>query len=402
MKNNLRIVVTGEVDAGKSTLIGRFLYDMDSLPTGAIEETRELCRRLGRDLEFAYLLDSFEEERAGELTIDTTQVFYRNKRGGGFIFIDVPGHKELIKNMLTGSSYADIAVLVIDVRKSLEEQTRRHASILKLMGIEQVIVALNKMDTVEFRENIFTEVRENTIRFLAHIGIETKSFIPVSAKSGENIACRSKKMAWYTGVPLRQALDGCFRQEVRGDFRFPIQDIYQLGRERAAVGEIISGGIKKGERVRVLPLDKECTVRAIKGFKKDLAAAGYPQSVGLVIDGAESLQRGQIVCKERLPKVETAIPARIFCVQPLSTEAILQFECTTQDTPARIGEITGVWDTADMTPASRSGSLRETDFAEAVIMTEHPMVVERFAGSNGLGRFVLKDDGVICAIGVVR
>jgi len=165
MQDYLNIVVTGEIDSGKTTLIGRFLYDMGSLSQGVIEEIEDVCRRLGNGFEFAYILDSLEEERRNQLTIDTTQVFCKTKKGKRFIFIDVPGHQELLMNMLCGSSYADIAILTIDVRKSIEKQTKRHMFILKFLGVEQVIIAVNKMDLVGFDETVYERAKERIAAF---------------------------------------------------------------------------------------------------------------------------------------------------------------------------------------------------------------------------------------------
>lgn len=401
MQDYLKIVVTGEVDSGKSTLIGRFLYEKGSLSQGAIEEIETVSKRLGGDFEFAYLLDSFEEERRSQLTIDTTQAFCKGKRGMGFIFIDVPGHGELLKNMLSGSSYADIAVLVVDIQKSIEEQTKRHAFILKFLGIEQIILLLNKMDSVNFDENIFRKVKEGTIDSLRKIGIEPKYLIPISAKHGENLCKRSKKMPWYKGLSLLKALNTCRKKEMSGDFRLPIQDIYNLDGEKVALGRIISGKIKKGEKVTILPLDKECIVRAIKVFNKNKVKAKTPESIGLILDGIDVLKRGQVICKPRLPDVKTAILTKVFCVHPLNINEKLEFRCITQKTPAQIKQINGIWDTANLEPKRNEVLLEEKDVAEVIIVTENPVVVEKHKGFNSLGRFVLKSDRVICAVGII-
>jgi len=401
MEDILKVVVTGEVDAGKSTLVGRFLYELGSLSKGVIEEIEETCQRLGSGFEFAYLLDSFEEERKGQLTIDTTQIFCKTRRGRGFIFIDVPGHKELLKNMISGSSYADIAVLVIDVKKSVEEQTRRHAFILKLLGIKQVIVVLNKIDSVNFEEDIFKKVKENVVGFLKKVGIEPKYFIPTSAKEGENLCRQSKKMPWYHGVSLIEALNARFTKKIDGDFRFPIQDIYRLNGGKVAVGEIISGKVKKGEKVKVLPINKECSVTAIKVFHENKSTAKAPQSIGLTLDNMDILKRGQVICKPELPKIQTKILTKIFCVQPLNTKEVLSFKCATQNTSVRIEQINGVWDTVNLEPKSKGESLEKADFAEAVIATDNPVVVEKYNALNTLGRFVLENNQEIYAVGVI-
>lgn len=401
MGDYLKVVVTGEVDSGKSTLIGRFLYEMGSLSEGAIEEVKNVCQRLDRDFEFAYLLDSFEEERKNRLTIDTTQVFCKNKRTKAFIFIDVPGHQELLKNMLSGSSYADIAILVVDIQKSIETQTRRHAFILKLLGIERIILVLNKMDAINFDENSFREVKENTREFLKKLDIEPRYFIPISAKKGDNLRRRSKRMIWYKGSSLLEVLNLCFKKKVDGDFRFPIQDIYNLNGEKVAVGEIISGKVKKGEKVKILPLNKDRSVKAIKVFNKNKFQAAVPESIGLVLDEMNDLRRGQVICKPRLPLVNKEIIAELFCIHPIKIKENLVFRCATQETPIQIKKIIGAWDTASLEPKSKEDLLGETDVARVVMISERPVVVEKYKGFNRLGRFVLKSDREICAVGII-
>ncbi len=401
MGDYLKVVVTGEVDSGKSTLIGRFLYEMGSLSQGAIEEIKNACQRLDTGFEFAYLLDSFEEERRNQLTIDTTQAFCKNKKGRGFIFIDVPGHQELLKNMLSGSSYADIAILVVDAQKSIEEQTRRHAFILRFLGIEQIILVLNKMDSVNFDEDAFKKIKEKTTEFLKKIAIEPEYFIPISAKQGENLCRKSKSMPWHKGLSLLEVLNTSFEKKVDGDFRFPIQDIYNLNGEKVAVGEIISGKIRKGEKVKILPPNKERSVKTIMVFNKNKSVAAAPESIGLVLDEMNDLRRGEVICKPRLPLANKEIIAKLFCICPINIKENLVFRCATQETPAQIRKIIGVWDTASLEPKFKEDLLGETDVAEIAMVTESPVVVEKYKGSNRLGRFVLKSNREICAVGII-
>lgn len=377
--------MTGEVDSGKSTLIGRFLYETGSLSQGVIEEIENVCQRLGRDFEFAYLLDSFEEERKNQLTIDTTQAFCNAKRGKGFIFIDVPGHQELLKNMLCGSSYADIAIVVVDVQKSIEQQTERHVLVLKFLGIDQIILALNKMDLAEFNEDTFNKVKEDTRALFEKIDIQAKYFIPVSAKQGDNLCRKSEKMSWYKGLSLLEALNIRPARNRNGSFRFPIQDIYKLNGEDAAVGEIISGKIKRDEKVNVLPLNKECRIKAIRAFHKNRLSAKAPESVGLVLEDMENIKRGIVLCKEGLPQIKNEFLTKIFCLYPLKRGDKPKFRCATQEVSCEIKEINTLWDMV----------------SEAVIFTAYPVAVEKFAGFNSLGRFVLKNDREICAIGII-
>jgi len=400
MEEYLRVVVAGEVDSGKSTLIGRFLYETGSLSEGVIEEIENVSQKLGQDLEFAYLLDSFEEERRNQLTIDTTQAYCKSKKGRQFIFIDVPGHKELLKNMLCGSSYADMAIVVVDVRKSIEEQTKRHAFILKFLGIEEVILAINKMDTVSFGENIFNKAKGDIIGLFGRIGLQPKHFIPISAKEGDGLLKKSKKMPWYKGLPLAAALNDYSKIETKGDLRFALQDIYTIMNERIATGKIISGEIKRGERVAIMPSAQVRRVKKIKVFTGYRARAAAPESIGLILDEMDGLRRGQIICNGRMPEIKTEILARIFCLRPLNIKEKLKFKCATQESCCSIKQIKGVWDSSSLGPKPEGSTLEETDITEAIIASESPLVIESPERLNSLGRFVLKVNREICAVGI--
>jgi len=399
----LRIALAGEVDAGKSTLIGRFLYEMDSLPCGLMEEMKATSKRLGKDLEFAYLLDSFEEERKGELTIDTTQAFCRNKRGQDFIFIDVPGHQGLLKNMLSGSSYADMAAVVIDARKSVEEQTRRHAFILKFLGVEELVFILNKMDLAGFSEQAFNRVRADVLCLSDKINILARGIIPISATQGDNLVGRSKNMPWYKEDTLLEVLNNySYVTGPVGGFRFVVQDIYDTGRQKAAVGEILSGKVKKGDKVIILPSLETNRIKDITVFNKRVFSAMAPQAVGLILDEMNNIRRGQIICKSALPGLFSKITARVIFIQPLRINEELLLKCLTQETSAKITRINHILDSANLSrKAPTSGVGGSGRIVEAVVATQTPLVLERYEGRNALGRFTLHKNDEICAIGVI-
>src|ERR1700694_303564 len=194
----LKIVFVGHVDHGKSTLIGRILHDTESLEDGKIEQVRKACAEEGMEFEFAFLLDALLEEQEQNVTIDTTRIPFRTKRRQ-YSIIDAPGHKEFLKNMITGASNADAAVLVIAASEGVREQSRRHAYLLSLLGIKQVIVVVNKMDLADFSEKRFQEIEKEYRKFLVDLALEAREFIPASAKLGENVAQRGKEMEWYRG-----------------------------------------------------------------------------------------------------------------------------------------------------------------------------------------------------------
>ncbi len=227
---NVNVVIVGHVDHGKSTLIGRLLYDSQSLPDDKIAEIQKLLEEYKRKFEFAYFLDSFEEELKEERTIDTTRVQFKGQNY--YSIVDVPGHKEFIKNMLTGASHAQVAILVVSAPDGAQEQTGRHAFLLHMLGINNIIVTINKMDLVDYQGAAFQEVKDETKRLLSSLGYLTMKFIPVSAMEGDNIYKSSTKMEWYRGPTLIQTLDGIEPEEVsEKPLRFVVQDVYRLDSE---------------------------------------------------------------------------------------------------------------------------------------------------------------------------
>jgi len=401
MNNYLKVAIVGAVDSGKSTLIGRLLYESGSLHHGAANDVENSCRLLGRDFEFAYLLDSFEEERRDQLTIDTTQVCCKSKNGKEFIFIDVPGHRELIKNMLCGASYADIAVLVMDILKPIEEQTKLHVLILKLLGIKNIILVLNKIDKVNFKESAFVESKKSIDKFFQSIGLEPGYCLAVSAKEGCNLMDKSKETPWYQGISLFKALEKYSGKLPDTHFCFSTQDIYNIDGQKIAVGPIISGRIKKGDTVKVLPSNRKSKIKTIRSFDKNKSKAAVPESVGLILDNMESISRGCIISNSSIPKLATEIKVKIFCLVSLNIGQKVKIKCLNQDVLGQINKINRIWE-LEARPSSPEMMLEnDAYFAEALITTDKPLITEQFKGSNSLGRFILENDKEICAVGII-
>jgi len=399
-----KVIVAGEIDAGKSSLIGRLAYEIGSVSQEAMSEIESISQGLGGAFEFAYLLDSLEEERRGQLTIDTTQVFCKNKKGRDFLFIDVPGHAQLLKNMLSGSSYGDMAILVVDANKSLEAGTRRHANILKFLGIDKVIVVLNKMDLVNFNKDVFAEAKNKILSFLQEIQIKPEYFVPVSVLSGENISGRPKNMRWYQDLSLIGALIALSKkQEERNgsDFYFPIQDIYCVDGKKIPVGTVVSGRLKKGDRVKRLGLDKTLKVESIREFNKNKSCAQAGDSIGIIFDRPDNLRRGDILYKTNPPDFTTGILADIFCIQPLQINARLTFRCLTQEVFAGIRKINKVVNIETLENSFKELAVKAANIAEVVLVTEKPVAVKKFKQEKNLGRFVLQNNKEICAVGVI-
>lgn len=395
----IKVAVCGEVDSGKSTLIGRLLYDADSLTLEAKEEFEKSCAALGRGLEYAYLLDSFQEERRQEFTLDTTQAFWK-KAGREILFIDVPGHRELLKNMFTGSSSAQRAVLVVDINKSLQEQTRRHLYILKFLGIEKITIAVNKIDSIGYDQGVFLEVKKQIEKFLAGLKVNVGHIIPVSAKESENLISRPKHFKWYAGPSLIEALGEEVKQEEDFDFRFFIQDVYKLKGQKICVGRIASGKAKRGDLLKVLPSGVQ--VRLEKIFNKNKKAASCGQSVGLLFDRRlQDPGRGQVFYSGRAPSLATQIPAKVFCLASINLNEWLSISCATQDAPVKVALIKECTDSSSWQPNKDSGLLKVLDAADVILQTNEPLVFEKFTDLPQLGRFVLKKGNEVCAVGII-
>src|SRR6266404_5457700 len=259
----LKVVFVGHVDHGKSTLIGRILHDTDSLPEGKIDMVKKACAAEGMEFEFAFVLDALLEEQKQNVTIDTTEIRFKTKRRK-YIIIDAPGHKEFLKNMITGASRA--AVLVIAANEGVREQSRRHAYLLSLLGIKQLIIVVNKMDLADFSEKKFEEIEKEYRKFLAELGLEARVFVPASAKNGDNVASTSKRMKWHRGPSLLEALDLLESQSADVDLplRFCVQDVYRFDERRIIAGRIETGKLRVGDELVFSPANKASKVQSIE------------------------------------------------------------------------------------------------------------------------------------------
>src|ERR1700722_828035 len=281
----LKIVIVGHVDHGKSTLVGRLFYDTGSLPEGKYEKIKSACERRGMPFEWANLMDALQAERDQNITIDTAQIWFRTKQRQ-YVIIDAPGHKEFLKNMITGAASAEAALLLVDAREGAREQSRRHGYMLNLLGIRQVAVLVNKMDLEDYAEARFRQIEEEFRAFLKTVGVEPKCFIPMAAKHGDNIAARSKKMPWWNGSTVLETLDEFQVAEppTLQPLRLPIQDIYRFDERRILAGRIESGALNAGDRLLFTPGNKTSTVKTIERWNAPPAQqAEAGESVGITL-----------------------------------------------------------------------------------------------------------------------
>ncbi len=387
----LSIVIVGHVDHGKSTLIGRLLYDTGSVPDERIKEIEETARALGQKIEFAWVMDALEEERRKKMTIESAYYFFTYK-GKEYAIIDAPGHKELIKNMATGASQADAAILLVAADEGIKEQTKRHAFFLKLLGIKHVIVAINKMDLVDYSLERFDKLRMEIENYLNKISLPPLAVVPISAYRGENVV---KKSAHLPGPALVDLLEKLAEEKKSFDFRMPVQDVF----EGYALGNVLSGEVQEGEDITILPSGLRAKVLEIKKGLEKSQSAKTPEAIGVKTD--VELKRGDVLVKGNA-LVKSEVEAAIFCLAGEIKEGeTYRLRCSSQQTQATIDEIKHVLDIETLEERKKS-LLEETDIGVAKLSLARPLVFEPVNELKELGRFVLTKDGKIVAGGIIH
>ena len=403
----LRVVFVGHVDHGKSTLIGRILHDTGSLPDGKIDEIKKACAAEGMEFEFAFLLDALLEEQKQNVTIDTTQIPFRTARRR-YAIIDAPGHKEFLKNMITGASSADAAILVIGANEGVREQSRRHAYLLNLLGIKQIIVIVNKMDLVDFSEVLFHEIERDYGKFLLSLGLEARAFIPASAKQGENVARATMKMKWYSGATVLEALDLLQSQKPDVDLplRFCVQDVYRFDVRRIIAGRIETGRLRVGDQLVFSPANKSSVVATIESWNAPAngpAVAG--DSIGITLSEQIFVERGYVASHESETPIETnRFHADLFWIvrEPLRLDHVYDLRLATQNVKCQIVSIEQVIDSSTLeTKSAGREQLERNEIGRLTIQTRGPLVIDNHDRIPNLGRFVIVDDGRICGGGTI-
>jgi bifunctional enzyme CysN/CysC len=392
----LRVALAGHVDHGKSTLVGRLVHDTGSLPEGKLEAIRASSARRGMPCEWAFLLDAFQAERDQGITIDTTQVWIRTKKRTTTL-VDAPGHKEFLRNMVTGAAAADGALLVVDAKEGVREQSRRHAYLLGLLGLTQVLVAVNKMDLVGYDRARFVEVAHGIEAYLDSLGIAPTSVIPVSGREGDNVAEHSRAMPWYSGPTLADAIDALRPRPGAADqpLRFPVQDVYKFDERRILAGRIESGRLKVGDRLVFSPGGRSARVASIEAWPQSArpreAEAG--RSIGITLDDQIFVERGQIGHhRDAAPTETNSLRARLVWLgrEPLVKGKRYRLKLATAEHPVEVQTIERVIDTADLAgrPAEQVGT---GEIAEVVLRARAMLAVDDAKALARTGRFVLVD-----------
>ncbi|MCK9992555.1 MAG: bifunctional enzyme CysN/CysC [Alphaproteobacteria bacterium] len=407
VRDLLRIVIVGHVDHGKSTLVGRLLHDTNSLPAGKVEEIRAMSERRGMPFEYAFLMDALQAERDQGITIDTSQIWFNSSKRN-YVIIDAPGHKEFLKNMITGAAQSDAALLIIDAVEGVREQSRRHGYLLHLLGIRQVAVAINKMDLVDYSEARFQEISHEYRAYLTELGVTPTFILPVSAREGENIVTRSGRMSWYDGPSIVGALD-CFVSEPLSSnlpLRLPVQDVYKFDERRIIAGRIESGRISVGDEILFSPSNKTAKVKSIEAWPssqpvRTQAAAGY--SVGITLDEQIFAERGDTISHVINAPIETDVfRARLFWLghEPMTLGKMYKLKLNTTEAQVQLQKIEAVIDTGDLSSAAAT-RVERNQVAEVVLRARRMLALDAFNDKPATGRFVLVDEYDIAGGGII-
>lgn len=410
----LHFSTAGSVDDGKSTLIGRLLFDSKSIFEDQLEALQRSADLTGGgELNLANLTDGLRAEREQGITIDVAYRYFATPNRK-FIVADTPGHIQYTRNMVTGASTAQVSIILIDARKGVKEQTRRHAFISSLLRVPNIVVCVNKMDLVDFSEDTFHEVRSEFVKFSANLSFREISFIPVSALLGDNIVDPSGSMPWYQGPTLLKYLEEInITEEDLGEARFPVQYVLRPNSDehrdfRGLAGKITAGSFKVGDSVVILPSKKQSRISEIHTFDGNLMAAHAPQSVSLLLEDDIDVSRGDLVVHPNyLPHVTNEFNAMICWMHELPLQIGQKFgiKHLTNSTRCQVTELSHKIDISTLEPESKSSLLQLNDIGRIKIRTMAPLTFDHYARNRSTGGFILVDEttnatlaaGMICA-----
>ena len=397
----LRFTTAGSVDDGKSTLIGRLLYDSKSIFEDQMEAVETASKSRGNEeVNLALLTDGLRAEREQGITIDVAYRYFATPKRK-FIIADTPGHIEYTRNMVTGASTADLAVILVDARHGIMEQTIRHSYVAALLAIKQIVVCVNKMDLVDFSHDVFTKIVDDYKNMSAHLPIGKVDFIPISAKLGDNVVNPSTNMPWYSGKPLLEFLETVEIQDDNKDsFRMPVQYVIRPISEKHAdfrgyAGRVASGKITVGESVTVLPSGQKSTVSSIWLADRELQEASAGDSVTICLSNDIDISRGDVLCLDngQIPQVGQAVSMDIcwFRETPLQIGKRYIIRHATQEVVGMFKAIDYKIDISTQDKLSDVNQLTMNDIAHVQLKTASPLVFEPYHTNKVMGSVIIVD-----------
>jgi bifunctional enzyme CysN/CysC len=392
----LEVVVVGHVDHGKSTLVGRVLNDTHSLPEGKVEAVQAQCRARGMPFEWAFVTDALQAERDQGITIDASYIRFKSAMRD-YLFIDAPGHRDFLRNMITGAADCDAALVVIDCLEGVKDQSRRHGYLLNLLGVKQVAVAVTKMDLVDYSEARFAEIEQAFLACLAELGVRPAAIVPVASREGGNLVARSEHMRWYRGPTVIEALDSFVSQPSfdRLPLRMPVQDVYKFDNRRIIAGRVETGRLRVGDEVLFSPSNRRARVKSIENFGPGgpILEAEAGRSTGFTLDEQIFAERGEMVSEVTSPPIESNVfRARLFWLgaSPLMAGKGYTLKLNTVETAVEVASVERVIDTARMVPEERD-DVPQHAVADVVLRSQTMLALDRARDNPRTGRFVLVD-----------
>lgn len=408
-KQQLNIVMIGHVDHGKSTLIGRLIYEMGALPDGKYEQIVKSCKNRAVNFEWAYLMDALQSERAQNITIDITQFWLRNNNRD-YVLIDAPGHYEFLRNMFTGAAESDAAILLIDAAQGMQEQTRKHAYLLQLLGITKIIIAINKMDKISYNEHKFNNLKQDITQYLKQLEIEPLNIVPISAYHGDMLKNRGHNMNWYSGLTLLQALEAIKKTEENYNnnaLRFAVQDIYRFDREeRIIAGTVLSGHIQKNDDILISPHNYQAKIKDIFDINNQKVNQAYSgDAIGITLTQQRFVERGHIISHQHNPPIlSNQFYMRLFWLgkESLQKNKIYKIRIHNSSLLAEIKQINYALDTDNLTQQT-TAMIEQNMVAEVIWQLRGLAAFDEYQHIAAMGRaVVLNSDDRIVAGGLLE
>ncbi|MFE5810343.1 sulfate adenylyltransferase subunit 1 [Streptomyces sp. NPDC056491] len=410
--DTLRLATAGSVDDGKSTLVGRLLHDSKSILTDQMEAVEAVSAQRGQDTpDLALLTDGLRAEREQGITIDVAYRYFATARRR-FILADTPGHVQYTRNMVTGASTAELAIILVDARNGVVEQTRRHAAVAALLRVPQVVLAVNKMDLVGYDEAAYAAIADEFATYAASLGIPAVTPVPISALNGDNVVDPSANMDWYVGPTVLEHLETVpvGRDTAEAPARFPVQYVIRPQTAehpdyRGYAGQLAAGTLSVGEQVTILPSGLTSTIRGIDVLGERADAARAPQSVTLLLEDDVDISRGDLIAPSAsAPATTRDVEATVCHVadRPLTVGARVLLKHTTRTVQAVVRDIESRLDLQDLTRQPNPGRLVANDIGRVLLRTAEPLALDPYSASRLTGSFLLIEpsDGTTLAAGM--